>query len=47
MIVVIHSAMENSAQADSGTVSKEKATHVFFPKSRRCEVTAYEILSQV
>lgn len=39
--------MEIAAQADNGPVSKEKAKPIFFPKSRRCEVKPYEILSQI
>lgn len=47
IIVGICLVVEKAAQADSSPVSKEKATPVFFPKSRRCEVIPYEILSQI
>lgn len=47
IIVGIRLVVEDAAQADSGPVSKEKATPVFFLKSRRCKVTPYEILSQI
>jgi len=47
MIVGICLVVEKAAQAESGLVSEEKVTPVFFPKSRRCTVTPNEILSQI